>query len=92
MFSYEIVSYQQSLSKSIIETNNIAFQIQKNGYDEYNFESNEHFKKVEIEMFEYETYLEYKITTTMSYRCEINFFNFSNEDIVTSIVICSSFN
>lgn len=90
MFSYEVVSYQKSVSNALIQTNNIALQIQKNGYVESELLSNEVFNKIEIETFEYETYIEYKITTTTAYRCDINFFDFSNEDIVTSVVICSN--
>ena len=31
---YEVVSYQKSVSNALIQTNNIALQIQKNGYVE----------------------------------------------------------
>ena len=91
MFSYEVISYQKSIAKALIETNDIAIQIQKSGYNDGMFVSHNTFKKVEVEKQEFDTHMQYKITTIMPYRCEINFFDFSNEDITTNIYVCSNF-
>lgn len=90
MFSYELVCYQKSTNEALIETNHIVLSLQKNVNINNVIEENNYFDKIELNSLKKTSYVQYSLTTIKHYRCDINFFDFSNKDIITTVNFCSN--
>ena len=85
-----LVCYQKSTNEALIETNHIVLSLQKNVNINNVIEENNYFDKIELNSLKKTSYVQYSLTTIKHYRCDINFFYFSNKDIITTVNFCSN--
>ena len=52
-YSYEIISYQKVLNESLCNTNNIAYVIQENGFDQQIIDDDTYFYYIDVKTNEY---------------------------------------
>ena len=79
---------QKGVSEALIETNSIVLYMQQNGYEYDVIENNDYFDQIELIETYNNTYVKYTLITTKHYSCDINFFEFSNKDIVSKVSFC----
>ena len=93
VLSGEILAYQQTTSKTLSLTTQIALHIEKNGYEESeinNFEYVSYFDTltiVEVNEKEIDGYIKYEIIGHKKYNSFSNIYDYFNQDIVCKMSV-----
>lgn len=92
LFSGEVVIYQQTVSKTLAITNDLAIFIEKNGYEEdviNELDSVNYFTTVNVDAKRSMTsgITTYKLTTTKDYKAMSSIYSFMSQTIVCNITV-----
>lgn len=92
LFSGEVAIYQQTVSKTLAMTNDLAVYIEKNGYDEdviSEFDYINYFTALDVDV---KTSISsgittYKLTTKKDYKAMSSIYSFMSQTIVCNITV-----